>query len=128
MTNEQEMYVLECVQPLDWFDVSTKRVDDWLNELPKFQLEQVEGWKLFLMAVAAVQQHLYWDGELRRVPRVGYNPQNDQRGPSGIYFIFKLDNNGTTFLVSQDELPEVKGSTLTNVKVKGTFSGFTANF
>ncbi len=79
---------------LDWFGGCTVPVSKWVNRAEIVSVP--EAWSQFLSAAEAVSQHEYWDGDLRQEPHVGYNPGKDHH-----YFIFKLDNNGTSYVVEQ---------------------------
>ena len=80
-----------CCNPLDWFQPFTKTVNECgFLDLPS---EFSEDYRCACLAVAC---HQFWDGERRHEDYVMYGPEVD-----GYYFAFKLNNNGTTFLVTE---------------------------
>jgi hypothetical protein len=87
-------WICHVKAPLDYYESSTLSVDQWIKQ----QREQsaTDAWSDFLQAVAVVTKEPFWEWGLRLPPRVAYDPVSD-----GHYFIFKIDNNGTTFVVSR---------------------------
>ncbi len=83
-----------CDMCLDFFGGCTVPVSEWVHTAEVFLPHQA--WSEFLKAADAVSHHGYWDGQLREEPCVGYNPNTDHH-----YFIFKLDNNGTSYVVER---------------------------
>jgi hypothetical protein len=87
---------------LDYFEDSTLSLQDWFDSCLYDQDPcDTKMWKIaqFWKAWACVSKHPCADSELRCEPRVAYNPVTEEH-----YFIFKYNNNGTTFLVG-DSLP-----------------------
>jgi hypothetical protein len=82
---------VKVVGPLDFFENHTLLLEEWLARNSEERVRCIED---FMRAVIAVSHHEWWDGMMRCEPRVAYNPDGEHP-----YFIFKLDNNGTTFLV-----------------------------
>lgn len=94
MTTANRTWFVRATSPKDWFDDLTMTVREWLEKEanpvgPSREDKESE----FLEAKAEVEKHDSWDNEERHEPHVGYDPIEDT-----FYFIFKLDNNGTTFL------------------------------
>ena len=84
----------------DHFEELTLSVQDWLSiDVDTFCLSKSDKEEIFAQASTAVTLHPYWEDDLRCEPYIGYDFINDYH-----YFIFKLDNNGTTFMVSPDEV------------------------
>jgi hypothetical protein len=92
--------------PLDWFYDSCIKVVDWLTSDDYYSSgdgvtrpdDRTAPWDLFLKACWAIMQTRPLD-TLRNPPYVAYDAASDSA-----YFIFKEDNNGTTYLVG-DFLP-----------------------
>ena len=55
-----------------------------------------------MLALADVADHVRWDGEMRHLPSVGAVPAPPESHP---YLVVKQDNNGTTFVISDIEIP-----------------------
>ena len=83
--------------PLDFFEDATLTLAEWLDKSDPQQ--RIQKMATFMKSVVAVSRHPVWEWDLRCEPRVAYNPALDDT-----YFIFKIDNNGSTFLVG-DSLP-----------------------
>lgn len=88
---------IQCFHALDFFDDCTLTIPEWLDKTHEAHargrsIGRTEASALFIAAAALY--HQYGDNELRLEPRVGYVP--DQR-----IFIFKENNNGTTYVVSE---------------------------
>ena len=98
-----EMKVI-VLPPLDHLEENTLTLAEWLRKITHAPHGdpscEIGGMDLFLRAVHAVTQYEYWEFNLRCMPRVAYNPERDEP-----FFIFKIVNNGTTFLVG-DNLPD----------------------
>ena len=96
-STEEARWVVQAVAPKDYYDGCTLRVDEWLAKCGHdgVPLTPTEAWAEFMQAVAVVTQHRLWEWQLRQEPRVAYDAVSDRH-----YFIFKIDNNGTTFLVA----------------------------
>jgi len=98
--------IIQCVPPLDFYTETTLPLSKWLTwkayavgnnfandcniasyieKLNKLQ----EVWKM-------VTEYPDWEKVLRDEPRVGYDPVNDCD-----FFIFKMENNGTTLVISE---------------------------
>jgi len=95
------LYVRET-GPKDFFDSYTVPVGMWLKNVREVEGYYSGGEELFNRAVAALAKHTWWDWELRLPPQVGWDFVSDD-----VYFIFKSDNNGTTFFVSQRDFREL---------------------
>jgi len=85
---DETIYVVRR-EPLDFFGPGTIPVGEWISRDGESAAEAIR-------ACAAVTQHPSWEAELREPPRVGYC-FHDQTP----IFVFKIDNNGTTFLVGR---------------------------
>jgi hypothetical protein len=81
----------------DFFEDCTLPVLDWLAN--KEGQDAKKAWSDFMAATKAVTSHEWWEWELRHEPYVGYDVKQDSH-----YFIFKIDNNGTTFVVSEFDI------------------------
>ena len=116
-------WTIECVTPrdyYDWFTFTVEEVKYKLRQLdrdePDFTNSRESQFvESFLSAQHALEQHRDFDGELRRAPSVIYDPTTDTEA-----FIFKLDNNGTTFIVSSSGMMQADESEMEyRVKVFG---------
>lgn len=81
--------------------MSTIPASRWLAEAEAASetggpVETSSAWRDFLEATYAFMHHEFYDGDLREPPVVAYDALADTH-----YFIFKQDNNGTTFVVSR---------------------------
>jgi len=95
--------VQECF-PLDFFDESTLTIEQWLANSEESQAQgRVAKWATLIHACSLVEKYIAEDG-LRQEPRVGYNP-----GTDASFFIFKVSNNGTTYLVAPQKILLPKG-------------------
>lgn len=101
MAESDDLKVL-AIDPLDCFEDFTVPIGDWLSR-DTFDCDAYDKIAAYTRAFAAVSRHPLWDGRIRCLPRVAYNAIDDCG-----YFIFKIDNNGTTFLVGET-LPEIDG-------------------
>jgi len=96
MVKRDSMIVVR-IPPLDFFGDVTIPVLEWLGRVspngrtPNSKLED------FILACAAVGPHLEHEALRGEGPAVAYNALTDSD-----YFIFKVDNNGTTFLVGRE--------------------------
>ncbi len=84
--------------PLDYFQEATVEVLDWLSQSRGDFAGLSRRCRAYWGACEAVEKHELWDGELRHMPHVGYDRNRDSE-----YFIFKLSNNGTTFIVEWEQ-------------------------
>ena len=87
--------ILHLTTPRDWFDDCTVTVAEWLGRAPLDETNPYYRWSQWIRACAMVSKI----GRLRTEPRVGYDPVSDQH-----YFVFKEDNNGTTWFVAEQPL------------------------
>lgn len=85
---------VRAISPRDFFHEGTIDVFKWIGN-------STERCEEFMLAVAAVSRHELWEADIRQIPRVAYDVSSDST-----YFIFKIDNNGSTFLVGR-QLPTV---------------------
>ena len=93
----------------DFFATSTISASEWLSRSygewgPDSNLTKDNAWTEFLKAFEAVSVSPGFEWPLREEPRVAYDPIDDTH-----YFIFKIHNNGMTFLVSRRVMSEVPG-------------------
>lgn len=94
-----------CLSPRDFLE-SALEVHDWLLKFypAAEQMTHDSSWDNYFTAVGnfksaydAVKKHPDWEKDgLRHTPFVSFNPVSDST-----FFIFKLDNNGTTFIVGE---------------------------
>ncbi|MFB9178586.1 hypothetical protein ACFFX1_10640 [Dactylosporangium sucinum] len=59
-----------------------------------------------VLALADVADYVRWDGEMRHLPSVGAILAPPESHP---YLVVKQDNNGTTFVISDIEIPGLTG-------------------
>jgi hypothetical protein len=96
------MVVYALTEPIDDFDAFTP-LPDWItvDRIPRAH------WTLqAVLAVAYVADHVRWDGEMRHLPSVGAALAPPD---SHLYLVVKQDNNGTTFVISDIEIPGLTG-------------------
>jgi hypothetical protein len=103
--NEPFVY---AVSPQDFGWEASLVADKWLRAPgPREEVEARA--KLWADAEAAVRRHPYWEDRLRESeepwPRVSGLPHGDDSAPPVVFFTWKIDNNGTTFVVSPVRLP-----------------------
>ena len=94
-------YLYELYNPLDSFEHATVPVSEWFRHPEVW--DSIESRTALL--VAARQAFVKAKcplGPLRVEPHVVYIPLNE-----GVYFIFKEDNNGTTYLASTTQLTSI---------------------
>lgn len=96
-SNKREMKVLESA-PLDFFNLHTLTFLQWIKKnVAESKNAEIECWLDFIEACAMFREHAGADADdLCCVPHVGYNQELDCE-----YFIFKVSNNGTTFLIGR---------------------------
>lgn len=93
---------LECVETgelLDFYEDMCVEVDDFIardTAVPRRLARPGEALRDFAEACFAFAKANTRDTDLRCLPHVTVNPLNDTA-----MYIFKLDNNGTTFLVGR---------------------------
>lgn len=89
--------ILQKTPPRDWFDDCTVSVAAWLQKptVDDGTDDRLRKWNRWISVCAMVRGL----GKLRQEPRVGYDPVRDQE-----FFLFKEDNNGTTWWVSSQGL------------------------
>ena len=89
--------VQECT-PRDQFNTCTLTIEQWLanTEVDGFGLKtKTAKWQALMEACSLALRGIESQDGLRQEPRVGYDPARDQP-----FFIFKAENDGTTYLVS----------------------------
>ena len=100
----ESKWVVQRCQPFDQYESCTLTIEQWFANLESGQHyygRTSEGlraakWRSFMEIVRLVQEAMDSGSDvLRYEPRVGYDPRADQP-----IFIFKADNNGTTYVVS----------------------------
>src|SRR5689334_21838149 len=91
MTSPRPTWKVQVAFPRDYFDEATLTIEQWLANGDARQK-----WRTLIEVSALAAPHIASDG-LREAPRVGFDPVGDQT-----YFLFKLENNGTTVFVSSD--------------------------
>lgn len=76
----------------DNFEGCTLTIEQWIanREVGEYD-NTAKKWRAIIQVCALLSDI----GELRIEPRIGFDPIRDQ-----MYFLFKADNNGTTYLVS----------------------------
>jgi hypothetical protein len=98
------MVVYALTEPVDDFDALTP-LPDWITADPALRTQ----WALqAVLALADVADHVRWDGEMRHLPSVGAVLAPPASHP---YLVVKQENNGTTFVISEIEIPGLTGVT-----------------
>jgi len=92
---------VHCFGILDFFEESTLTIDQYLHT-SQLGIDPVNKWELIISSIIAVSKHGFWENDLRVDPRVAYDIISDSA-----IFIFKIDNNGTTFIVSNRLMKEL---------------------
>lgn len=96
------------LNPLDFFDEYTMTVEEWLSRLRRSEFRSPSTGKIqYMQAIAAVSRHKFWEWDIVGSGNVWYNPLTDNYDDP--CFIFKISNNGTTFIVGK-ELPIFKNA------------------
>jgi hypothetical protein len=96
------MVVYTLTEPVDDFDALTP-LPDWITADPVARTH----WALqAVLALADVADYVRWDGEMRHLPSVGAVLAPPESHP---YLVVKQDNNGTTFMISDIEIPGLAG-------------------
>jgi hypothetical protein len=89
------VFTVEAVPPLDFYMPYTLSLEEWLKRKDDSRhLRRIDKMRFFVAACVAASKHPWWDGVLRDEPRIALDLANDD-----LVVIFKLDNNGNTFLV-----------------------------
>lgn len=92
------MFVYALTEPIDTFDGLTP-LPEWITADPARRTR----WALqAVLALADTATQVRWSGELRHLPSVGATLTPPGTSP---YLVVKQDNNGTTFIVADVELP-----------------------
>lgn len=92
------MFVYELAEPLDFFDALTP-LPDWIAADPRERTR----WALqAVLSLADAAAQIRWDGDMRHLPSVGAALFPPESIP---YLVVKQDNNGTTYVISEIELP-----------------------
>lgn len=109
-------WTIEAVPPLDFYDEFTLTVEEYVtggkglieSEDNKSRAEK------FLSAFDAIKNDSRKDSEFRSRFGVLYDPNTDD-----VAFIFKLDNNGTTLIASENGM--IKNPDIVSIeKIEGT--------
>jgi hypothetical protein len=96
------MFVYTLTEPVDDFDALTP-LPDWITADPVARTH----WALqAVLALADVADYVRWDGEMRHLPSVGAVLAPPESHP---YLVVKQENNGTTFVISDIEIPGLTG-------------------
>jgi len=96
------MFVYALTEPVDDFDALTP-LPDWITADPVARTH----WALqAVLALADVADYVRWDGEMRHLPSVGAVLTPPE---SHSYLVVKQENNGTTFVISDIEIPGLTG-------------------
>jgi hypothetical protein len=91
------MFVYALTEPIDLFDglISLPR---WITEGEHDRA----AWALrAILALADTADVIRWDGDMRHLPSIGALPVPPEAVP---YLVVKQDNNGTTFVVSDEPI------------------------
>ena len=92
------MFVYALTTPIDFFD-GIAPLPQWIANTHDAQA----AWALrAVLALADAAEQVGWDGDMRHLPSVGCLPTPPDVTP---YLLVKQDNNGTTFVISDAELP-----------------------
>lgn len=84
------LYAVAQLNPRDNYESCTVALSDWRKINDDTEREAKK-------AILLIRSHPDWDTK-RQPARVGYNPVEDRE-----YFIFKADNNGTTYVVGTEK-------------------------
>ncbi|MBI2471491.1 MAG: hypothetical protein HYV59_09655 [Planctomycetes bacterium] len=98
---ESPKWFVYRLDPRDFFEEATLYVSDWIDKeitIPP-HVAKTDKWSEFLSAVSTVTRHRLWEWDFTTEPCVGYDVNSDS-----YYFIFKMLNNGSTFVVSKDKV------------------------
>lgn len=94
---------VECLGlPLDNFDDATVPLHEFIRNQHKYRQYHAGGFDYFRIydeiaaVIRAVRKHEYFESGLRSEPHVGYDPSTDTH-----FYIVKLDNNGTTYIITR---------------------------
>lgn len=113
-----EMIVYALSEPIDDFNVLTP-LPDWIKADPIPHTQ----WALqAILALADAANHIRWDGDMRHLPSIGAVITPPEAHP---YLVVKQDNNGTTFVISNVEIPGLTGidhTVRTNRRPIGTWT------
>ena len=105
------MFVYALTEPIDIFDGLTP-LPEWIIADPARRTR----WALqAVLALADTATQVRWNGDMRHLPSVGATLTPPATSP---YLVVKQDNNGTTFIVADVELPCPQ--TLSNTAPKST--------
>jgi len=92
------MFVYALIEPIDVFDGLTP-LPEWIVADPAPRTR----WALqAVFALADTATQVRWTGDMRHLPSVGATLAPPSTSP---YLVVKQDNNGTTFVVADVELP-----------------------
>ncbi|WP_144120932.1 hypothetical protein [Catellatospora sichuanensis] len=92
------MIVYALTEPVDGFTALTP-LPDWISADPIPHTH----WALqAILALADTADYVRWDGDMRHLPSIGAVIAPPDTHP---YLVVKQDNNGTTFVVSDVEIP-----------------------
>ncbi|GAA3247476.1 hypothetical protein GCM10010532_092570 [Dactylosporangium siamense] len=113
------MIVYVLTEPVDDFTALTP-LPDWISADPVPHTH----WALqAILALADAADYVHWDGDMRHLPSGGAVIAPPDTHP---YLVIKRDNNGTTFVVSDAEIPgltdTVERSTRTERRPIGTWT------
>jgi hypothetical protein len=92
------MFVYALTEPIDIFDGLTP-LPEWIlaDPVPRTR------WALqVILALADTATQIRWNGDMRHLPSVGATMTPPITSP---YLVVKQDNNGTTFVVADNEGP-----------------------
>ncbi|MEU6721331.1 hypothetical protein ABZ897_58650 [Nonomuraea sp. NPDC046802] len=91
------MFVYALAQPIDLFD-GLIPLPQWVStggpERTSWALQAV-------LALADAMPRVDWDGDMRHLPSIGALPTPNE---TSLFMVIKQDNNGTTFVISDDQL------------------------
>ena len=96
------MFVYALTEPIDLFDGLTT-LPEWIAQEPTPRTR----WALqAILALNDAAAAVRWSGEMRHLPSVGVALSPPGTNP---YLVVKQDNNGTTFVISDIEMPGLTG-------------------
>ena len=91
------MFVYALTEPIDLFD-GLISLPQWITEGERDRA----AWALrAILALADTADVIRWDGDMRHLPSIGALPVPPEAVP---YLVVKQDNNGTTFVVSDEPI------------------------
>lgn len=93
-------FYIHDLGPKDFFENKTLSIEEWMQ---KDEPNRIEKWEKLIKVIVSLSKHKYWENNLRNAPRIGYDIVTDSD-----YFVFKINNNGITFIIAEREMKELE--------------------